>query len=1039
VINMKIQSIDLRIFIAAIFIFFVGYSGIASAAPVISNVTASSDTVGKYEILTTDFNVTTTATNYYWPYDENTPTSIPAKAGVSVDGLFSSDNWATTITVPAYYFQNYTSRLATGDGISWVQDESFMPDGSPHWQLRFAPTTIGQWRYKIRVQDSSGTTIYPASGDFQFDCASSSNHGFVGISPTDSRYFELSDGTPLLAVGVNYNFRTTFYANTILGTCGSNGVKLIRIWMNYRGDTGIFGEPSDGRWSMLKINASGGRKSTDRYSAYLDSGNYCYQNIYLPAGKLYKFTGYIKTSSVVASEGKGVFAAMGTYGAWKCKSEPLQGDNDWTSFSISFTPTTSQSYYIYVGAQEITSGRAFFDDLSLKSSEDGGATWSGEYLSHGDMDGQNYIDQVNAWKADRIFQLAKSNGVYLKAVITDKGDYTLDSIDADGTTGSASNSNFYASSSHPSRWLQKAWWRYLTARWGCYTSVHSWELCNEGDPFNAYHYEAANAFADYIHSIDPNRHLCTTSFWHSIPMEFWKSSSCDYIDVHEYFGPTVASTGSHGPRYYAWYDSYETEPLPISTSSSERSMDTNTSHSGNKSHKVVAYDGATDFSSARTGYVAAYHIGIDPTHRYTVRYWAKGNNITNLSSLAWMRPMVSIIFSKAYHENDFVSEQMINADLGTYDWTQYQQTGIVPASLSNTANIYIICTRGASGSGNGTFWVDDIEFVDEDTGEKLFVDGGMEGSRIDYDSALATFKYGLMLNSYGKRISKPVIWGETGIRGLNVYGSPYKDYNYNDENQQLVDDTSGIHLKKMVWAHISPNNPNMLYWWNENLTNKNLWHYYGAFQDFMSGINISNGHYINAAATTSSSTLRAWGQKDPVNNTCHLWIDNIPYNWKSVVDGVAVPAASGTVTVSGLKDATYQVEWWDTSSGAIKSNEEVTCSDGNLTLNVSNLQSDVACKIYLLPAKVDLRILVPSSQVIPGQTVTVTVEYTNSGETDGHNVVVTAGVPNEMEYVTGSAEETGGTWDSVDRSVTWVIESVAAHETGIRTFRAEVK
>ncbi len=77
----------------------------------------------------------------------------------------------------------------------------------------------------------------------------------------------------------------------------------------------------------------------------------------------------------------------------------------------------------------------------------------------------------------------------------------------------------------------------MTARWGCYTSLHSWELCNEGDPFDSNHYDAANALATYVHSIGSNKALCTTSFWHSIPAAFWNSSSCDYIDVHQQHWP----------------------------------------------------------------------------------------------------------------------------------------------------------------------------------------------------------------------------------------------------------------------------------------------------------------------------------------------------------------------------------------------------------------------------------------------------------------------------------------------------------------------
>jgi uncharacterized repeat protein (TIGR01451 family) len=649
------------------------------------------------------------------------------------------------------------------------------------------------------------------------------------------------------------------------------------------------------------------------------------------------------------------------------------------------------------------------------------------------------MDQMNAWKADYIFEKAKSSGVYLKTVITEKSDEAITSIKVDGSTGSPNNGDFYASDSHPSRWLQKTWWRYITARFGCFSSVHSWELCNEGDPFDSRHYAAANALAEYIHSNDHNRIMCSTSFWHSIPMDFWKASSCDYIDVHEYFGPQVGSTGSHGPRFYAWFDSYDNVPLPISSAAGERSLDTTVKHSGAACHKVVAHDGGVDINNARTGYLAPYHIGIDPTHTYTLRYWAKGTNITNIPSLAWIRPTVSIVFSKAYHENDFVGEQVANANLGTYDWMQFQKTAIVPHLAANTANIYIMCTRGTAGAGDGTFWVDDVEFIDETTGETLLLDGGMEASRIDYDSALAVQKYGLLFNSYGGRIGKPTIWGETGIRGQNVFGSPYKGYGYTDENQQLVDDLSGVHLKKMVWVHAGPCSPNMLYWWTDNATKKNLWRYFGAFQSFMAGIPVSNGQYVDARAVTSNVALRALGQKDLSANQCHLWIDNAPYNWKNVVDGVSVPPASGNVTVGGLKDALYQIDWWNTDDGTVSSTQQIHSSGGNLVLSVQNLVSDVACKIYPAPAKVDLRVLVPSAEVVPGQIITVTVEYTNSGESEGRSVAVTAAVPLELEYVSGSAEESGGVWNSGTQSVTWLIDSLSSHETGTRTFRARVK
>lgn len=1007
-----------------------------AAAPVVSNVSASSNSVEMYSVVAVDFDVATAATNYFWPYDPSPPPSIPAGVGVTVDGLFSNDNWATTVTVPAFYYQDYERRLS-GDPTNWMS-ETVTPVGKAHWRVRFAPTRTGEWQFKIRVTDSSGTVEAADTTAYRFQCVSSNDPGFCRTSAADPRYFELSNGSPLLGPGINAHFHTTYEADSLLSACGSSGVRLVRWWMDSREWQNPFGgtemNPS---WSfLLTLSNVGGCKAGDRYCGLLSAGRDTHQIVYLQAGLLYRLTGRLRTEGVSGNPGTG--AVIYIAGS---SSNAVSGTNDWQTLTVDRSPSTSG--VALVGCKHTGSaGTVYFDDMSLKYSADGGRTWSSECLSKGDFDFQNYVDLAEAWKVDRVFEAAKANGVYLKTVISEKQDYTLGCIAADGSTVARSDSNFYASANHPSRWLQKAWWRYMTARWGCYTSLHSWELCNEGDPFNGDHYNAADALASYVHSVDPNKAMCTTSFWHSIPMEFWKASACDYLDVHEYIGPVTPGTGSHGPRLYAWYDPIQTSGntmalLPLENDTGIVSLDSTQRHSGSKSVKVLAKAGGNGWGWGQVSACPYYHVGINPAHTYAFRFWARADNVGVLSSaLAWTRPGLHITWSAVYAENDFVSQRNIDAPLGTYDWQQITVTGVAPPTAANTMNIAIVST--CSPDRESSFWIDDLEVIDETTGASLFVDGGFEGDRIDYDTALAVKKYGVLLNSYASRVAKPAIWGETGIRGPNELGSPYKGYAYTEENQRLVDDTSGLYLKKMIWAHVGPDNPNMLLWWTENIAKKGLWHYFKAFQDFMSGIPVSNGHYKDAEAVTSTPVLRAWGQKDLTNNRAHLWIDNAPYTWKNVVDGVSVPAVSGTVTLTGLKDGSYQVEWWDTSTGAVTRTEFVDCANGSLVLSVTDLQSDIACKLRPRPASIAIRVLVSPAQPAAGETVTVTVEYSNLGESEANNVIVTARVPVGMRYIEGSADA-GGTFDPAKGEVSWIVNSVAAHETGTRSFKAVVE
>jgi len=150
------------------------------------------------------------------------------------------------------------------------------------------------------------------------------------------------------------------------------------------------------------------------------------------------------------------------------------------------------------------------------------------------------------------------------------------------------------------------------------------------------------------------------------------------------------------------------------------------------------------------------------------------------------------------------------------------------------------------------------------------------------------------------------------------------------------------------------------------------------------------------------------------------------------------PPVSGTVTVSGFANGVYKCEWWDTSTGVIVSAQDVVCSSGNITLTVSNLVSDVACKIYQAPPNVSARPEVATTEVRPGQTVTITVRYVNSGGSAALNAVVRADLPVGMTYVAGSAEATGGTYDAMTRTISWTLATIPAGAEGTRAFQARV-
>lgn len=81
----------------------------------------------------------------------------------------------------------------------------------------------------------------------------------------------------------------------------------------------------------------------------------------------------------------------------------------------------------------------------------------------------------------------------------------------------------------------------------------------------------------------------------------------------------------------------------------------------------------------------------------------------------------------------------------------------------------------------------------------------------------------------------------------------------------------------------------------------------------------------------------------------------------------------------------------------------------------------------------------PTPNVSPGQSVAIVVNYTNSSTTDASAVLITAKVPDQVTYVAGSAEATGGVYSAATNSVSWQIPFLRAGSGGTKRFNVTVK
>jgi uncharacterized repeat protein (TIGR01451 family) len=1019
---MKLSRATLLALIVALVV--CGWSGmplraVPASGPAIVNVQANAPTVGRYEKFELTFDILNTlATNLQFPYDSNPPSGVPAGGGITVDGLFSNDGWATTIVQPGFLYQGYTRH-------QYGELEHLYPEGEPAWKVRFAPQQTGEWRYRIRATDAGGTTYYPATGDLSFTAVSSSNRGFLQVSETDPRYFEFSDHTPFIGVGhgSDVDFRArTYDADAQFAIYQAERANFFRIWLSGSSITGSAWAP----WSSHHLSYGGYLPPTSLsveeaygdgdFSMKLWAENPCMFQGYtaeipvLPS-TTYRVRARVKavgiTGPAIAGQPYGFAIKLGEWLGEACSAPGqgqlitpyLTGNQGWQIVEGTITTGPQQHFLgdFYLSLVNASGGAAYIDAVWVQ--EDlGGGTLGPNLVRKPSMNYHLYFDQSASWQWDYILDQAAQHDVYLKLVILEKEDWTYTHIDGNGNPIQQGNAgNFYAAPNTKVRWLHEAFWRYLIARWGYAVSVHSWELVNEGDPYSDAHYALANALGQYMDDHDPNRHMVTTSLWHSLPAaEFWGNpayAAVDYADLHAYV--------STGWGLYEFWGNGPASPLAFE--------DQAVYVRGGSGHSLRV-PGGTSFYNAT---ITPRGFSIRGKGEWIVRYWVKTERWTGEcpygapNTMSGPRLMWALDDGLGGNVIPSVStgqSYVCSAPGGTHAWQQFSSHKTVDGQTApqkariiltdDAIHTLYLAVNNDFGTG-GWAWIDDISITRPD-GREMYMNGGLDLQRMDYDAALYTKAYSVIDGHWRSGIGKPLVRGEAGLDSyLGQTG----------ELPEVAADTEGVWFHNFIWGQINPGGMYDLYWYTDNIWNHGLHHHIKPFRDFMDGVPLNNGNYEDAAAQTSHPDLRAWGQKDVVNGSAHLWIQNRNHTWKNAIEGVPVPALSGTVSIPGLPSGLYTVEWWDTYTGEVIKSETLRAApDLVLTLPMA-LSSDVGVKVSWVDSP-----LAPSTKTVvgpvtgarAGDVLTYTITLVNNGF-EIKSVTMMDVIPVHTSYIVGSA------------------------------------
>ncbi|CAG1023018.1 hypothetical protein MTYM_02148 [Methylococcales bacterium] len=590
----------------------------APNAPVINGISDNrgeytGGQIPKYEKLEISFQVTTLAQNLQIPYDAAPPSGITPGIGVSVDAQFSPNNWQTIYTQPAFYYQNFDYQVKSGR--EWMYPNGnfawkvrFAPNMAGAWQYRLVArdaggtTTSSAQTFTVIASTSKGFVRVSAKDSryFEFDDGTY----FPGLG-YNMNYNHVDWTNPVL------NNQTNFQKMK------QNGIQLIRIWLSqwaifgsawnpwygirndydgYLPRTGLTpfqDSPADTPSVTLKLayseDSTTGKKNS---GSWFDACRFIGGFQAPPAVKRntnyhikIRYWGYDMTgprNSAYPNYGFVAKVQNPNDGNWHTNcyepGQPTTGirvsaygsnSNNWATIEGTWNSGATDFLPMFYLALENVNNinpatgahpSVFIDSVWVQ--EDlGNSAYGPNIVSKPSMQQQLYFEQRNSFAFDKVVELAHQNDVYLKPVILEKNEEIQNSIDANGNFATFDNNHFYGSVNGWSRpmtavrWLQQAWWRYLQARWGYSPNIHSWELVNEGDPWNGNHYGMADEFGKYLHCTvfgitvgygdgqkcgydHPNDHLVTTSFWDSFPRDqFWANSkypNLDYADYHQY-------------------------------------------------------------------------------------------------------------------------------------------------------------------------------------------------------------------------------------------------------------------------------------------------------------------------------------------------------------------------------------------------------------------------------------------------------------------------------------------------------------------------
>lgn len=207
-------------------------------------------------------------------------------------------------------------------------------------------------------------------------------------------------------------------------------------------------------------------------------------------------------------------------------------------------------------------------------------------------------------------------------------------------------------------------------------------------------------------------------------------------------------------------------------------------------------------------------------------------------------------------------------------------------------------------------------------------------------------------------------WARELVQAAQQWSSTYKkpfmigEFGYKKPPEL---DPLGIRLHLGLWAGPMAGSlgTGQFWWWDKYIYPTHQYQHYKGVSAFFAGEDLA-AHRYNPTTAKLSATTNADLYGLQAHDAALLWLVSKHYSdgeYQRLADAnqtantknplqVTFPDVSGlSLTVSGLDDGQYTVEWWDTQAAERKSTVQAASRGGKLKLDVPTFQTDLALKI----------------------------------------------------------------------------------------------